>query len=274
MTSNSSILSSRRIILAISANWNIWLSFIRNKAQLNDVWKKINLELINCLSCLLLSVESISYILISSEIFKQKLYNLWKIHDRLYLRALSNYDRQQKIIDFKHESISTAYSFIIRRESFHLWNILRILKHHLASSNVVMTYELKLKYHKLNKNLENRDVKSWIEKWHETMIDVMKYEVVEMTRSRSIKDFLITVNSKFLMFFSNYRMTINRNRQNSELSKVLKQFRLFIRQERFFRNEQSTFIHEVFATISESSNQLKKKKRPANSTFNEKSSSS
>ena len=167
ITSNSSILSSRKIILAKSADWNIWLSFIRNKIQLNDIWKKINLELINCLSCLILSIEFMSYVSISLEIFKQKLYDLWKLHDRLYLRALLNYDCQQKafisIIDFIHESISTAYSSIIRRKSFHSWNILRIFKHHLASSNAVMTYELKLKYHRLNKDLENRDVESWVE---------------------------------------------------------------------------------------------------------------
>ena len=101
----------------------------------------------------------------------------------------------------------------------------------------------------------------------------MKYEVAEMTRFRSIRDFWIAINSKFLMFFSNYRMTINQDRQNSELLEMLKQFRLFIKQKKFSQNEQSTSIHEVFVTISESSNQLEKKKRSANSTLNEKSSS-
>ena len=102
----------------------------------------------------------------------------------------------------------------------------------------------------------------------------MKYEVVEMTKSQSIQDFLIAVNLKFFMFFNNYRMTINRDCQNSELSKMLKQFRLFIKQERFFQNEQSISFYEVFAIISELSNQLEQKKRStnSNSTLNEKSS--
>ena len=103
----------------------------------------------------------------------------------------------------------------------------------------------------------------------------MKYEVAEMTKSQSIKNFLIAINLKFFMFFNNYRMTINRDRQNFELSKMLKQFCLFFKQERFFRNEQSISFHEIFAITFESSNQLEQQKKSINfnSTLNEKSSS-
>lgn len=249
----ASTVASRKIVLAKPTDWELWLSFIKNKAELNDVWDLINPHSEFPTPSYARPAKPPLYVPATPAAFDPIAAEYHRFQLRNYKELLSDYDRQQKtfsnIIDYIHETLSSSYATVTRQVPSHPWSILRALKLHIAPSDEATSYELEKKYHRLAKGPGNRDVEAWVDEWHTTVVDAKKYKIEEVMGDRPVRDFLIAIEERWEGFASIYRVRRN-EKTEVKMSQMLEQFRLFVRQQKATKAAQAS-DGSSFATTSE-----------------------
>jgi hypothetical protein len=117
------------------------------------------------------------------------------------------------MIIFIQEIIISQNVIYIQRAESHSWYQLWALKIRLTSTNDARSLNIETRYHKLCKELDSRDIKTWLNDWQLTYTEIKSYKIAEMTERRSIRNFLMiltktNVKTHLMTFANNHLMNL------------------------------------------------------------------
>ena len=222
-----------KIVLKKPADWETWLSFVRIRAQINEIWDRINPELAVRPACLTKPANEPTFILPRDEIadFDLPAYRLFKASYRSYKHDLRKYEKQQQafldIINFVQETIAFRHAELLVGEESHPWNILRALKKRLAPSDDDVSFEVQAAYHRLCQG-PGIDVELWVREWESTYLKAKRHGLAELTGTGPLMRFCSAIQSKEPIFAMAYEHKLD-DGQTTDFLDLLEKFRKFIR---------------------------------------------
>lgn len=250
-------MSIRKIVLGKPLDWDTWISFVKSRADNNDIWELVNPELTEKPETLK-KPQKPNYDLPEDDAqFDQKKFEAYKARMQLYKADLAEYEKQKKafgdLISFIQETITTSTAIFIQKEDTHPWNLLRALKRRLAPSDDARSLEIEQKYIKLRKGPANQDLDKWLDEWCTTYTEVKTYQVAEVSGTRPIRDFLLAIHSKAPTFADTHLMSY-KIKTEADLLDMIEQFRQYMRLHQSQTDSQAGG-HSAFATSQTQQNQ-------------------
>lgn len=140
---SSSTALTKRLILGETADWTLWMSFVRARATTSGIWDLVNPDIRDQPEYSSRPRTLFVELPITAADLSHQEYNLLKAHFLIYKLQLSEYHRQQAafhaLIIFIHDTISIPNAIYIQKEEAHPWNLLRALKLLLAPRALDLT---------------------------------------------------------------------------------------------------------------------------------------
>ena len=241
-------MSTKKIILSKTADWDAWFSFVRSRATNNGIWDLIDPDLDEKPDSLTMPYKPEFVMPVDDLDFNIIAYNAFKARKDLYKTDLALYEQQRKsfgdIITFIQETIAAHNVIFIQKEEPHLWNHLRALKRRLAPSDNVRCLQIEQKYHQLCKGPGTQDMETYLDHWTATYTEAKERNVGEATGTRPIRDFLRAIRTKEPTFADTQMMI---KKETEDMYQVIEDFRQHIRLHQFDHPEKDE-SHSAFAT--------------------------
>ena len=241
-----------------SANWIVWLFFVRIRAQVNNIWNFVNLDVKMRPLHLIRSVESMYEETLKIDQFDVNDFELYKTKTIIYKTQLTKYNIQHEI--FKRLIIYiqiiifiTAVVFI-QKVKTHSWNLLRALKKRFVSFNEYRRLKIEIKYWDLCRGPNNQNIDKWLNSWQLIYFESKKLHVAEMQNNRSIKNFIFSLIKKNEAWTNAHVRLINEKKKNNKLYEIIKEFRIYNRLKLNLKLQ--FYSHETFSTNSHQSKNL------------------
>lgn len=141
--------TTRNILLAKLADWEVWYSFIRARAVSTGIWELVNPEISLKPAYLQPPTEPTFSLPGDPAALDLKALEHYKAASYIYKSALAKYERQQKtlndLIAFIQETITTNYATTIRKKEVHPWDYLLALKQRMTPTDSARKLEIILK---------------------------------------------------------------------------------------------------------------------------------
>ena len=240
-------------MLGKSSDWDTWLSFVRNRAEGNDIWELVNPELTERPATLERPKKPEPGQDFNSGPVDTQNYDRYKIQKKEFISELALYDRQKKaltdLVSFIQETIATQYAVNIEAEPSHPWNQLVALKRRLAPSDSSRKAELEQSNIRISKGPINQDLDKWLDEWLMIYTKAKKAGVAEVSETRPIRDFLLAIRSKAQSYADSHLITID-DKKAEDLPNIIEGFRQFIRLIQTKTGKESE-THSAFAVSQE-----------------------
>lgn len=191
-TAAAAAAAPKAIRLQKSADWPIWLAFVRMLAEGEKVWDLVNPDLESKPANLEEPVEPVFNV--GSGTIDESLYRQHKIRMQLYQNAMTPYKRQQDSLNMliRHiqSTISSEIAVYLQHEKSHPYTLLRVLKLRIAPTDHARKREIEQKYRDLSKRPASQHIDKWLDSWKEIYTVGKALRVSEMTDERPVRDFI------------------------------------------------------------------------------------
>ena len=129
----------RKIVLAKSADWDTWISFVKTRASNSGIWELINPDKSILPPHLIEPVEPEFEPPTDPAQLNQLAYDLYRQQIQVYEFKLEKYEMQQRafveLISFIQETLTIQNFIYIQQTESHFWHQLRALQARLALTN-------------------------------------------------------------------------------------------------------------------------------------------
>ena len=217
----------KSIRLQKSANWVVWLFFIRIIIENDKIWNLIDFDKKTKSDDLSKSQKSFYE---KNEInIDLQVYAVWKARIEIHNKIMTKYERQRKVfkqlIKHIHCTISSDVVVLIANESSHSYNLLRALKLRFAFIDQIKKIQIEMKYHELCKKSENQNLKKWLNEWRKIYITNKTLNVYEIIKKRSIKNFIYSIMNKNKIWTNVHLVFIDEEIKKDSLFNLIAKFR-------------------------------------------------
>lgn len=244
--------TSKKVILSKTADWDPWISFVRNRAKASRIWDLVDPTLTERPQQLELPEEPIYTIPAAGTPLNRDTLEIYKVQNSLYKMQLAAYERQEKafgdLTAFIQDTIAANNVIFIQKEDSHPWNILRALKNRLAPSDEARSLAVEQKYHKLCKGPGTQDLETWINQWSVTFTEAKEIGIGEVTGTRPIRDFLMAIREKEPTFADAHLISL-KNKKSEDLFELIEDFRQHLHLQQLHQSSKGD-THSAFATKS------------------------
>lgn len=225
----------RKVVLAKSADWDTWNSFVKTRVSDSGIWGLINPDLTSLPAHPVESVEPKFEPSTNPAQLNQSAYELYRQQIQVFKLKQVKYKKQQRafegLIAFIHETIISQNFIYIQKAESHSWHQLCVLKARLALTNEARSLRIESRYHKLCERSRNMNSEAWLKNWQVTYTNVKTYVIAEVTGRRPIRDFLMIIansNTKtyLITFADNHLMNLT---ESSTETDMYEKFRAFAR---------------------------------------------
>ena len=222
---------------------------MRTRAQIDNIWELVNLDVKMRSSHLIKSIESMyEETLKTVEHFDVVDFELYKTRTVIYKAQLAKYNIQhevfKKFIIYIQNIIFITAAVFIQEVETHSWNLLRILKRRLISFDEYRRLKIEVKYRELCKKSKNQNIDKWLNSWQLIYSKNKKFHVVEMQNNKSIKNFIFSLMKKNEAWTNVHVRLINEEEKNSKLYEIIKEFRIYNRLKLNLKLQ--IYSHEIF----------------------------
>ena len=181
-------MTTKKVILAKSADWDAWLSFVRTWAVNTQIWDLVSPDLEERPVSVEQPIEPEFTVPDDDAQFDKVKYEAYKARKDVYKTKLARYERQEKafgdLITFIQETIAAHNDIFIQKKEPHPWNILQALKQRLAPSDEARNLAIEQRYHNLCKGPETQSIETWLNDWVTTYSDGIEHGIAETTGTR------------------------------------------------------------------------------------------
>ena len=249
MSSDQTQLIIKPLRLQKSANWLIWLFFVRMIAESDKIWNLINSDQDTKSAHLSKSAESKFD---DSENINFDAYAKWKAKMKVYKVRMIKYEKQHEIFKplIKHiqSTILIDVVVLIANKSSHSYNLFQMLKLRFAPTDQIKKMQIKTKYHEVCRKSENQNLNKWLNAWRETYITNKTLNVYEMIKKRPIKDFIYSIMKKDETWANAHLIIIDEEIKKDSLFNLITKFKNHTRMKlskKLHQNSYSTFAVSV-----------------------------
>ena len=155
--------NQKNIKLEKPADWTVWLSFVRTRAQIDNIWDLVNPDIEERPPHLTRPIEpTYEGPLDATTDFNITDFELYKARAVVYKAQLAKHTIQHEalkgLITYIQSTIFAATAIFIQEVEAHPWNLLGALKKRLASSDEYRRLEIEVKYRDLCRGPGNQDI--------------------------------------------------------------------------------------------------------------------
>ena len=248
-------MSTKKVILAKSADWDPWISFVQSRAINSRIWDLVNPDLPDKPQRLQPPLVPTFIIPPAGTPLNKDTLEIYKIQNSLYQTQLAEFERQQRafgdLISFIQETVAAHVVTYFQKEDPHPWSILRALKLRLAPSDDARNLEIEQRYHRLCKGSGTQNIEVWLDDWRTTYTQAKKHSVAEVTGIRPVRDFLMAIRSKEPTFADTQLIMMKHKTTGIDFYEIVEEFRQYIRLQSLHQSSKDT--HSAFATKSDPS---------------------
>lgn len=219
--------SSTPVILTKSADWDLWISFVKTRSI--KIWPNINPDLAEKPASLPEPIAPL-FLIPDNGVIDPNALALHKAKSSNYKTLLAAYEKQQRVFDeiiqFIQSTISTTNAIHIERVEPHPYNILKALKQKLAPSDQARSLDIEQNYHRIIKGPRDQDLEKWLDEWTKIYTLAKEYNIGEVTNTdRPIRDFLLAVQSIDASFTTTYMIKLTEAPNTLDLFTIIENFR-------------------------------------------------
>ena len=193
----STLPPTKQIRLEKPADWPIWLSFVRIRAQSDNVWDLVDPSKSEKPACLQKPTEPVTPTedasgninLVQFEQYKAKLI----IHKAKLFKYNAQLEAFNRLILHVQSTIAATTAIYFENVEAHPYNILHALKLRFAPTDEARKIRIEARYRELCKGSSNQDVKKFLNLWQHTYTEGKECGVSETTGNRPIRDFLYSL---------------------------------------------------------------------------------
>jgi hypothetical protein len=193
------IIATKQIKLKKFVDWITWLSFVKIRAQKNNIWELVDSNKNIRSFYLIKSIESMIMKSINAKKFLRD-YEIYKIRIIVYKTALTRYNDQKEtfknLIQFIQFIVFTSAAIFIQNVNAHSWDQLRALKQRLTSFDQIREIEIETKHNDLCKRSINQNVEKWLNAWQLNYVEIKKLKIFEFSKNRSMSRDVIIHNTE------------------------------------------------------------------------------
>ena len=224
----------REFKLEKSKDWDVWLSIIKSKAIVYQIWDKIDSTLAIQPDCLQ-KPQAVQKPTANAIATDPDVYTTYKFELAVHKAELTEWKEQHegfsKIIDVIHDTVSLTNLTYIQKVKMHLWSILKALKARLAPSDSARIIKFEKEYSRLMKCPSRQNVEAWLNDYIQLYILEKEYNIAEIGNThRAFRNFILAIEQLASILAQQYESQLDKTENKKELLfKLIEKFRNHIR---------------------------------------------
>lgn len=253
--SSSSKEFAKKVALIKPADWDLWLSFVKTRANYLDVWHLVNPDLPEKPEIIAKPTLPIPPVPVPGQTLTEAQKSDYTFLNSIYKNSLKEYEKQRNalgdIVSFIQETISTTNAVHIEHAGTNPWDILVALKKKLAPTDDAREIFIEAEYARVCKGPKNQDIDKWIDDWMRVYTQAKQLNLPDSVGRRPVRHFILALEHVYPQLVTTALFELQRAPETFTVDSIVEQVRNVYRMKDLDKkNVASAFTDPTSSTFS------------------------